>query len=184
MRRVLQIYRDGHMRTPLTIELAAGEQGNKQTLGAMKQIVLEDRTQPDLRNFVLREIIRDVRGHDAWGEVEAIHRFCRDEITYRKDPFGVERVADLWSTLYAMPSGKPEGDCGIKSTVFATCCALLGHKPFFTVIKQRADQTAFNHVYNAVAVDEQLRYFDTTPEEAPPGWEAPSFKKFIVSIFD
>ena len=185
MTRVLQIFRDGKTeRRSLETPLLDGEQGNMQTLRAMAEIVQHDRTQKDLRTFVLREIIGDVRGHDSLGEVQKIFEFARDRITYRKDPFGVERVADIWSTMYALNPKTPEGDCGIKSVFIATCCALLGHKPFFVVIKQRPNQEAFNHVYNAVLVDGKLTYLDATPQSQPLGWEANSLVKKIFPIFD
>ena len=181
MKRILQIYRDGHSRKmPLTTNLLDGEQGNMQTLAAMADIVRHDRTQGDLRKFVLREIVKDARGHDSRTEVQRIFEYARDKITYRKDPFGVERVADLWSTLYALDN---EGDCGIKSTFIATCCALLGHKPFFVVIKQREGQTSFNHVYNMVLVDNQPVYLDATPETAVYGWETNAVVKKLFPIF-
>lgn len=184
MKRWLQEFRDGHGKlTMLETPLAEGEQGNIQTLDAMAKIVREQRRESDLRSFVLREIVGGVRGHNFNGEVEAIFRFTQSEIVYRKDPFGVERVADIWSTLYALNPDRPEGDCGIKSTFFASCCALIGHKPFFVVIKQRPGQTAFNHVYNAALIDGQIRYFDATPEDRPAGWQAPSVEKLIYNIF-
>ena len=186
MKKVLQIYRDSSKPeiSYLNQPLAEGEQGNVQTLAAMAQLVRDQRTQPDLRNFVLREIVGGVRGHDSAGEVRRIFEFARDRITYRKDPFGVERVADIWSTLYALNANGPEGDCGIKSGFIAACCALLGHKPFFTVIKQSPDQKAFSHVYNMVLIDGQVTYLDATPEGRPVGWEAPSTVKKLFPIFD
>lgn len=186
MKRVLQIYRDSSKPTIsyLNEPLAEGEQGNMQTLAAMASLVREQREQPDLRNFVLREIVGSVRGHDSAGEVRAIFEFARDRITYRKDPFRVERVADIWSTLYALNANGPEGDCGIKSGFIAGCCALLGHAPFFTVIKQSADQKAFNHVYNMILIDGRVTYLDATPEDKPIGWEAHSEVKNIFPIFD
>lgn len=184
MKRVLQLFRDGKEDLSYLNEpLADGEQGNMQTLAAMARIVREDRLQPDLRIFVLREIIGDVRGHDFRGEISRIFDFCQHRITYRKDQFNVERVADIWSTMYALNPKQPEGDCGIKSTFFATCCALLGHKPFFVVIKQREGQRSFNHVYNAVIVDGKLQYFDATPQDKPAGFEAFSIKKLLYPIF-
>lgn len=184
MKRVLQIFRDGKSGTSyLNRPLLDGEQGNLQTLEAMARIAREDRIHPDLRIFVLREIVGSTRGHDFLGEVNRIFEFARDRIIYRRDPFGVERVADIWSTLYALSPDQPEGDCGIKSTFIASACAILGHKPFFVVIKQSPKQKAFNHVYNAVAIDGELRYFDATPEDRPAGWEAPSWSKFLYSVF-
>lgn len=184
MKRFLQIYRDGKREhRSLTMPLLEGEQGNVQTLQAMAQIVSEQRTQPDLRAFVLREIVGNVRGHDSAGEVQRIFEFARDRITYRKDPFGVERVADIWSTLYSLNPNSPEGDCGIKSTFVAGCCALLGHKPFFVVIKQKPDQPNFNHVYNMILVDGKIQYLDATPEGRPLGYEAASVVKKLFPIF-
>ena len=184
MRRVLQIFRDGEERTSyLNTPLLDGEQGNIQTLDAMARIVREDRLVPDLRIFVLREIIGPVRSHDFGGEVQSVFDYAQDQIIYRKDPFGVERVADIWSTLYALNPNQPEGDCGIKSTFFASCCAILGHKVFFVVIKQRPNQNSFNHVYCAVVLDGELRYFDPTPQDRPAGYEPRSVSKFLYPIF-
>ncbi len=184
MKRVMQIFRDGKRGTSYLNEpLMDGEQGNLQTLDAMAQIVREDRLQPDLRIFVLREIVRDARPHDFGGEVDRIFDFAQHTINYRKDPFGVERVADIWSTLYALNPNEPEGDCGIKSLFFASCCAILGHKVFFVVIKQRPDQRAFNHVYNAVLLNGEIRYFDATPQDKPAGYQAPNVAKFLYPIF-
>src|SRR5687768_13331680 len=126
-KRVLLTFRDGkEYESCLSEPLGEGEQGNLQTLERMAEIVREDYGQPDIRRFILREIVGGVKGHDAAGEVEKIFEFARDEITYRKDPWNHERVADLWSTLYYL-NDEPEGDCGIKSTFIATCCAALGH---------------------------------------------------------
>lgn len=184
MKRVLQIFRDGHKtQSYLNVPLRSGEQGNFQTLDSMAQIVREDRLEPDLRIFVLREIVGDIRGHDSIGEVERIFDFCQRQITYRRDPFNVERVADIWSTMYALNPASPEGDCGIKSTFFASCCAILGHKPFFVMIKQDPRSRSFNHVYNAVVVNGEVRYYDTTPEDRPAGWEATAFRKLLYRIF-
>lgn len=183
MKRVLQIFRDGKgNESSLTEPLRDGEQGNVQTLQAMAQIVREDRLEPDLRIFVLREIVRDAPPQNFAAEVGKIFDFAQRRIVYRKDPFGVERVADMWSTLYALNPNEPEGDCGIKSLFFASCCAILGHKPFFVVIKQRPKQAAFNHVYNAVLLNGRLQYFDATPQDRPAGFEAPSVEKFLFPI--
>lgn len=185
MKRVLQIFRDGHKSNRYLSEpLREGEQGNLQTLDAMAEIVRADRTQPDLRTFVLREIVGpSVAGHDHAGEINKIFAFAQSGITYRKDPFGVERVADIWSTLYALNPNEPEGDCGIKSVFFASCCAILGHKPFFVVVKQSKSQWAFNHVYNAVLLNGEIQYFDATPQDAPAGWQVPAEQRFIYQIF-
>ena len=184
MKRVLQTFRDGReMKSSLNEPMAEGMHGNLQTLERMCEIVREDRLEPDLRIFILREIVGDVRGHSFLGELERCFDFAQHRITYRKDPFGVERVADIWSTLYALNPAVPEGDCGIKSLFFSSCAAILGHKPFFVVIKQRPEATVFDHVYAAVAIDGNLRFYDPTPEDKPSGFEPQSWQKFLKPIF-
>lgn len=186
MKRVLQIFSDGNDTTRyLTSPLLPGEQGNMQTLAAMARQAREQRLQPDLRSFVLREIVGPAAGHDFKTEIERCFEFAQKRIVYRKDPIGVERVADIWSTLFALNPVCPEGDCGIKSGFFAACCALLGHKPYFVVIKQTPNQPAFNHVYTMI-VDPSgsYQYFDPTPEDRPAGWQTTSVVKKLYPIFE
>jgi hypothetical protein len=187
-KRVLQIFRDGLTgeKIELIEPLKDGEQGNFQTLGYMAEIVRNDRTKADLRRFVLREIVgSDVKGHDFDTEIKRIFEFTQKQIVYRKDPVNVERVMDIWSTLYGTETDSnysPEGDCGIKSVFLASCLALIGHKPVFVIIKQSQGE-AFNHVYNGVNINGKVKYLDATPEEKPIGYQPKSLQKFIVPIF-
>jgi len=185
MKRVLQIFTDGKDSIRyLNRPLLPAEQGNMQTLAAMARQVRDQRLQPDVRAFVLREIVGNVRGHDAESEIERCFEFARDRITYRRDPVNVERVADIWSTLYALNPNEPEGDCGIKSAFFAACVAAIGYRPFFVVIKQTPNQGAFNHVYTMVVNGSgAYKYFDPTPEGRPSGWETSSVVKRLYKIF-
>lgn len=184
-KRVLQIFRDGKPETRfLNVPLLDGEQGNLQTIAEMIKIVREDRLQPDLRAFIMREIVGNVAGHDTAGELQAIFDYAQHRIVYRRDPFGVERVADVWSTLYALNPGRPEGDCGIKSMFIASCAATLGYKPFFVVIKQTPHQATFNHIYAMVAVDGRKVYMDATPEDKPMGYQASAVERYLVPILD
>lgn len=183
MRRYIQLFRDGKESINyLDIPLAPAEQGNVQTLNVMADIVRQDRIEPDLRIFVLREIIGNVAGHDFEGELAKIFYFAQKKITYRQDPINVERVADIWSTMYALNPKEPEGDCGIKATFFASCCAILGYRTAFVVIKQRPGQHGFNHVYNAVLLNGEWKYYDPTPENQPAGYEARSVEKYLFHI--
>jgi hypothetical protein len=182
-KRELQIFRDGSASVqPLTTLLAEGQQGTEQTLNAMAQMVIDQRTEADLQRFVEREIVSDVAGHDFENELDRIFRFCQTKITYRRDPFGIERVADIWSTLYGL-GPEPLGDCGIKSCFFAACAALIGYKPFFVTIRQDPASPAFDHVYAGVWIDGERRFYDATPEDKPAGWQAPSVQTLYWEIF-
>lgn len=186
-RRYLQIWRDGRQRGEvLQTPLLDGEQGNAQTLAAMIGIVRADRLKADLRRLVLDLVIKDTAGHNFAGEIKQIFEFAQSRITYRKDAVGVERVVDLWTCLFGLENSRdysPEGDCGIKSVFIATCCALLGHRPFFVIIKQDEKSQSFNHIYNAVAVGDRFYYLDATPEDKPAGYEPRALKKLVIPIF-
>lgn len=182
-KRELQIIRDGRAtRQPLTTPLAEGQQGTEQTLQAMADMVIAQRLEPDLQRFVEREIVAGVAGHDFESEIDRIFRFCQSKITYRRDPFGVERVADIWSTIYAL-GPEPLGDCGIKSCFFASCAALQGFKPFFVTIRQDPASSAFDHVYAGLWIDGERKFYDATPEDKPAGWQAPSVQTMYWEIF-
>ena len=183
MKRELQIFRDGDRRNEFLIEpLHPGEQGNLQTVRLMAEIARQDAAMPDIRAFVNREIVRSVSGFDDKGEVAACFEFCRDQIRYRKDPANVERVADLWSAMYALNTEDPEGDCGIKSLALLTCLGAIGYKPFLVVVKQKVRATAFNHVYCGLMLNNQYHALDPTPEEFVAGEEVQFWerKKFLV----
>lgn len=188
MKRALQIIKNGQvLESSLRIPLLPGEQGNLQTLEAMRDVVLEDRLNPLNREFVL-ELVKNVPGHDAWGEMDEIFDFARDRIVYREDPFDVERVLDLYTTINGVDGGPvivPEGDCGVKSMFIATCAAILGHKPFFVVIKENVKDESFTHVFTAVGIaNGEWRYYDATPPNSRPGWHAPSAVELWFPIFE
>jgi len=189
-KRFLQIFRDGDAGKPITLTepLEDGEQGNMQTLAYMADIVRTDRLKADLRRLVLKNIVgEDVKGHDFSGEIERIFNFAQKQIVYRKDPVQIERVMDVWTTLFGLENDAdyvPEGDCGIKTTFLASCLALIGHKPVFVIIKQNKHANSFNHVYNGF-IDEngEVKYLDPTPEDKPIGYEPKYYEKFIIPIF-
>jgi hypothetical protein len=159
--RVLQIFRDGRRFRPKTeTKLLDGYQGNLQTLEIMAQMVRDDRTQIDLRRFVERHILGKIPGHRFEAEIEAMFNFCQKKILYRKDPAKVERVADLWSCLFALNRDSPEGDCSIKATALATMLAMFGNKPNFVIIKQNPHSTNFNHVFCEVEIAGEMKTLD------------------------
>lgn len=183
--RVLQIFRDGRRFNPkIETKLLDGYQGNTQTLKIMAQMVRDDRTQIDLRRFVERQILGRIPGHRFTAEIKAMFDFCQKKILYRKDPAKVERIADLWSCLFALNRDSPEGDCSIKSVALATMLAMFGNKPNFVIIKQNPHSTNFNHVFVETEIDGKLAPLDPTPEDKPIFYEAKSLKREVFPIFD
>lgn len=182
---LLEIIRDGRHHAPIQLRnIGEGVQGNIDALAAMARIVREDVTQPDLRAFVMREVVASIPGHKYGEEIDACFQFARDAIVYRRDPIGVERVVDMWSTMYALNPEQPEGDCGVKSVFLATCLGLLGQVPFFLVMTQDPSAQEYSHVYVGTIFNKKFLPLDPTPEDEDPGWQSPAWRRMVYPIFD
>ncbi len=181
---ILEVFRDGRRERTTMEPLQPGTKGNAQELAIMAGMVRDSAPQPDLRSFVLREIVPKIPGHKFRSEIESCFRYARDHIVYRKDPVGVEIVADLWSVLYAVDPLQPVGDCKKKSTVLASSLVVLGHVPTFLVLTQQPRDTEFRHVYVGVMQEDGTCLpLDPTPEDAPSGWQADATMRMMYPIF-
>ncbi len=182
----LEIFRDGVPERTTIEPLQPGAAGNLHELAIMAQMVRDATPQADLRAFVMRSVVPDVPGHQFQSEIRNCFLYARDKITYRRDPVGVEILADLWSILYAIDPEQPVGDCKKKSTFLASCLGILGVVSGFVAMTQQPDDTEFHHVYVA-AVDDvtgEHTALDPTPEDAKIGWEAKATNRIWFPIFE
>lgn len=171
MLTTLQIFDDGHRRDERLLD---GDAGTEQAMGHMLRFARRDAASPDLRKFVLKEVVGKTSGHNQVEQVRRCFFYARDRIVYERDPFNVERVSDIWSALYALnpePSGDAEGDCGIKSVFLATALACLGFAPEYVTIKQTPRDNGFTHVYVGVRIGNAWTALDPTPPREQPGWK-------------
>jgi Transglutaminase-like superfamily len=157
--------------------LLDGLPGVHQTLSAMAQLVRRDSNDLLLRGKAL-EIVGGCGGHDFDCEIQALYAFCRDNITYRRDPVEQERVQDARRTIYLFGSG----DCDDKVVCLASLLGTLGHKSRFKVLGQRRGN--YSHVYlEAQRKDGSWLSLDPTPEQASAGWEARGGHAATYEIF-
>lgn len=167
-----------HVDSLQSVRLLDGVAGTQQTLVAMAAQVRQDAGNLTLRQKALK-IVSDCPGHDFKCEIRALFRYCRDQITYRKDPVENEWVQDAARTLHVFGTG----DCDDKVVCLATLLATLGHKSRFVIIGRRPDQ--FSHVYLEVqTAPDKWVPLDPTPERAPAGWEARGLYRETFEIFD
>jgi hypothetical protein len=163
--------------------LRDGEVGTLDTLRAMSRMVLDGTRSEPVGRIVKGDIIKGARPHDDTDERDHAFRFWRDEIKWRRDPVGIERIADLQSTYHLR-----WGDCGAKSIGLATTFAHLGHTPYFMFMAQEPlnvflHEYNFNHVYVAVFAAGQRIPYDPTPERARAAWEASATARYGYRIF-
>ena len=122
------------------------------------------------------ELARSLVGHlppkDWAGEVDALHRFVRDEIRYIKDVRGVETVA---IPEYTLQTG--QGDCDDKSVLLASLLEAIGHPAKFVAIGFQPFR--YNHVFVETKIGPRWVTLETT-ENVGMGWRP----QHIVSIME
>lgn len=146
------------------LPLAPGLKGTQQTLAWMAYLVRRDSQSLYIRRFA-ENVVKSCPGHGFDCEVKTLFEFVRDQITYRRDPVGVERVQDARRTLLF-----GAGDCDDKSVLLATLLAALGHPSCFTVLGSAPGNYA--HVFVTVQGPTGNVALDPTHERAPAGWQA------------
>ena len=159
-----------------TARLSDGLPGTRQTLAHMARIVRGGAGSLPLRQHALR-IVAQCGGHDFACEVRALFHYCRDSITYRRDPVEVEWVQDALRTCFTFGSG----DCDDKIVCLATLLACLGHRSRFVVIGP--NEHKYTHVYLEVMQGSRWVPLDPTPEQAPAGWQARATQRAIYEIW-
>jgi len=164
------------VRQDFTVKLSPGNRGIFETLYWMAQLVRRDIHDPMVRAQAL-DIVENFHGHDFDNEIDALFRFVRDRITYRRDPVDQERVQDTRRTLFEFQSG----DCDDKVVALASLLGAIGHRSRFCVCGHTADN--FSHVYLQVDAGGQWKSLDPTDERAVPGWETTAPYKCAYEIW-
>lgn len=154
------------------ILLSANSEGTYQTLEAMAECVRGE-CPPDFSGChdewirqKAENIVRNVKGQDADGEIKALFDFVKDKITYRKHPINQQRLQDCRRTLEFR-----SGDCVSKSVCLATLLAALGYEPRF--VAQCPDGDEYTHVYVEVLTNSGWFPLDPVAEQHPMGWTQP-----------
>lgn len=149
------------------------------TLQRAAALVRAARLDPECREKAAA-ICRDagIKGHDFDGEIKALFEHCRDNITYRNDPFNCELIQD-WkrSEQYGI------GDCDDKTIALCSYLAALGHWPGFIVFAEpNADRAT--HIFAEVQNNAGRVSLDPTVETALVGWEPDWGNTWSFPIFD
>lgn len=145
--------------------LLPGRSGTLQTLKIMRAISDRDSRDPYVRRAA-EIIVNHCGGHQTVCEAQRIHEFCRDRITYRRDPRGQERVQDTARTLRHRT-----GDCDDKVVALCALLGALGIESRMVVCGVSGKR--WTHVY-AMANCGPVGWvpLDPTPEQAEFGWQS------------
>lgn len=182
----LQIERSRPPRSTARIirgRLRDGDGGTRATLEALVELAREDIRSAEVAHTLFRHVLRGgARRARPSTNVRTLFEFSRDRVRYRRDPPGVERVADFLTTYQL-----GWGDCSDKSEVLAVGLRLLGYHPYFIVMASRhlnENEWDYSHLYVGLGEGATRLALDPTPQNAPLGWEAPAAARRRFDIFD
>lgn len=141
---------------PTYRDLSAGERGTDETLAVIQQFVKTSLLDPSIKDLAVR-IVRSsgVNTRDLVRSSKAIYDWIRKNVSYVRDPVGVEVVQSPKVTLE-----KKYGDCDDHSTLLASLVSSLGIPVRFKVVGP--DKNHFSHIFPEVQIRGRWFAADTT----------------------
>jgi hypothetical protein len=174
----------GHERLQLVTEQGISEsellhstKGNLQTVAMMAAYTRAAANDERIRQLALR-ITSGQPGHHFRAQADALFRYVRDEVEYRRDPKGRERIQ---SAPYTLLRKQRVGDCGDKAVAFAGMCGAIGLTSRYVLLSYKLP--AFQHVFIVTNIDGAWIPFDPTNEEEDSGWKSKGLKELTYGIF-
>jgi hypothetical protein len=158
------------------VSIPPGTPGIRRTAEQMARFVRSDCRNQAVRT-VAESIVSGCEGHDFTGEIEALFRYARDRVVYRRDPVDTERVSGAMGTVR---SGV--GDCDDKVVLLATLLCAMGHESRFVIISQSGGD--WDHVYLEVRTAQGWQAADPTNPNGEIGEEPAYQKKWVYPIWE
>jgi len=143
-----------------------GMRGVEQTIGVMRAMVDDYKTDPGIRQAAINVIYCAPPKIDI-DEVSAVFLFVRDHVRYVRDIADVETISTPDRTLQTRV-----GDCDDKSTLLATMLESIGYPTRF-VVAGYTQPGHVEHVYVQVWMSGDWVDADAT-EPHPLGWAPPN----------
>jgi transglutaminase-like putative cysteine protease len=139
--------------------------GIEQTLGTMRQLVNQYRTDLTIRQTATATIVLTPEKNQL-AEAEALFELVRDGIRYTRDVHGVETISTPVITLQGRL-----GDCDDQVVLLASLLESVGYPTRFVVAGYNYPGE-LEHVYLQALLDGCWIDMDPT-EQHPMGWAAP-----------
>jgi hypothetical protein len=135
----------------------------------MFELVDRAKTDPYFQRLIYGVVNRQLPGQykDYRRELEVVFEWVRKNVHYRRDPFGVELLQDVWRTLDLR-----RGDCDDMAILLSSAAEVLGAPSRFVTVSVRADKDP-GHVYSQALVGGRWEAMDATVAHAVVGWDPP-----------
>lgn len=137
------------------------------TIKRMWELINRAKTDATFQKLIYGIVNRAMPGRtkDYRGELNTIFNWSRKAVNYRRDPYGVELVQDVWATL-----DRRRGDCDDFTILLAAAAEVLGCPSRIVTVSTRPNREP-NHVYPEANVGGQWVSMDATVHESYLGWQ-------------
>jgi hypothetical protein len=139
------------------------------TIARMYGLVDRAKTDPAFQKLIYDLVNRAMPGE--WKkyrqELSTVFNWYKKNVDYRRDPYGVELLQDVWSTL-----DRKRGDCDDATTFLASAAEVLGSPARIVTVSTRKSKEP-NHVYAEAFVGGRWLGLDATVPGSTVGWAPP-----------
>lgn len=141
----------------------------EQTIRHMYRLVQQAVTDPAFQKLVYSLVNGAMPGKwkDYRGELSTVLGWFKRNVDYRRDPFGVELLQDVWATL-----DRKRGDCDDATVWLCAAAQILGCPTRIVTVSTRPDKEPV-HVYPEAMVGGRWLGLDATVPGSFVGWKPP-----------
>lgn len=143
------------------------------TIRRLYELIDKAKVDPKFQELVYK-ITGDLASKDYKGEITRILKWAKNNIRYTRDPYGVELVQDVWSTL-----SRERADCDDFDVLVGAMVEVMGAPVELITVSTRPDKEPV-HTYPAAYVNGKWYALDATVPQSYPGWEPGNITDKIV----
>lgn len=139
------------------------------TIKRMFELINRAKTDAEFQKLIYGLVNRAMPGQwkDYKRELSTVFNWFKKNIDYRRDPYGVELLQDVWSTL-----DRKRADCDDATTFMAAVAEILGSPARIVTVSTRSNKEP-NHVYAEALVGGRWQGLDATVPHSYVGWAPP-----------
>lgn len=139
------------------------------TIRRMFSLVDRAKTDAEFQKLIYGLVNRAMPGQwkNYKGELSTVFNWFKKNVDYRRDPYGVELLQDVWATL-----DRKRGDCDDATIFMAAAAEILGSPARIVTVSTRPSQEP-NHVYAEAFVGGRWQGLDATVSHSYVGWTPP-----------
>ena len=154
---------------PSILEDLSEQTFTESTIRKMYRLIDRAKTDAEFQKLVYGLVNSAMPGQwkDYRRELSTVFNWFKKNVDYRRDPYGVELLQDVWATL-----DRKRADCDDATTWMAAASEILGSPSRIVTVSTRQSREP-NHVYAEALVGGRWQGLDATIPQSYVGWAPP-----------